>query len=112
MLDDRLVHPIIEHPHKYEIVRLDYQCDRENPRDNYLDLSLRRDGVTRRLRFLRPQRLIIEEGFPAPTGGMEIFDIRHQQWDDIRVEVSDFEASHGAITSYAADVIDLDEVES
>lgn len=104
---DSPIHPIIDRPGQYKIVRLDFNRDLNDARNSYLDLSLHRDGVTRRLRFLRPQRLVIEEGFPAATHGMIILDIRHRQWDDLRVEVADYEASRGAITFCAADVIEL-----
>lgn len=102
------VHPIIEHPHEYEIARFDYHNDLEDSRNSFIDLTLRRGATQRRLRFLRPQRLVIDEGFPAPTHGMLILDIRNRQWEDLRVEVADFEASHGSIKFCAADVVDLD----
>ena len=102
------VHSVIERPHEYAIVRFDYHNDPEDYRDSYIDITLRRNKETRRLRFLCPQSLKIEEGFPQPTHGMIILDIRNRQWDGITVEVADFEASHGAIKFYAADVVDLD----
>lgn len=105
---DSPVHPIVERPHEFDIVRLDYHNDPNDSRNSFLDLTLKRDATVRRLRFLRPQRLVIEEGFPASTRGMIILDIQHRQWDDLRVEVADFESSHGSITFCAAQVIDLD----
>ena len=106
--DDRPIHPIIDSPHEYEIVRLDYHIDPDDSHNSFLDLVLRRGASTRRLRFFRPQRLVIEEGFPSSTHGMIILDIRDKQWDDLQVEVADFEASLGSITFCAAEVIDLD----
>jgi len=102
------IHPIIDRPHEYKISRFDYHNDLDEPRNSFIDLTLRRDDSERRLRFLRPQRLVIDEGFPSPTGGMIILDIRDRQWEDLRVEVADYEASHGSVTFCAADVIDLD----
>jgi hypothetical protein len=34
--------------------------------------------------------------------------VQDRQWEDLKVEVADFEASHGSVTFCAADVIDLD----
>lgn len=106
--DGSPIHPIIHRPHEYEIVRLDYHHDLNYRLGSFLDLTLSRGGVTRRLRFFQPQRLVIEEGFPSSTHGMVILDISHRQWDGLRVEVADFEASCGSITFCAAKVIDLD----
>ncbi len=102
------IHPIIDSPHEYEIVRFDLHNDPLDSRNSYLDLVLQRQHTIRRLRFLRPQRIMIEEGFPAATHGMIILDIRDRQLDDLRVEVADFEASRGSIQFVAADVTDLD----
>ncbi len=107
---DSPIHPIIEHPHQFEIVRLDYCCGGESRLGTHLDLTLKRAETVRRLRFLMPRRLKVEEGFPQSTGGMVILDIRHRQWEGLGVEVADFEASHGSVTFVAADVVDLDEL--
>jgi hypothetical protein len=101
-------HPIIDRPHEYEIVRFDFHNDPRDGRNSYLDMTLQKETVVRRLRFFRPRRLVVEDGFPAHTHGMMILDIRERQLDDLRVEVADFEASHGRVTFFAADVIDLD----
>ena len=42
-----------------------------------------------------------------PTRGMIILDVRHWQWEDIGVQVADFEASHGSVTFYAAEVMEV-----
>lgn len=108
-IDESRPHKIIDRPHEYRVIRLDLQIDHNHRENTFLDLTLLRKDVVRRLRFLRPTNLIIDEGFPEPTNGMQILDIRHKQWDDVKVQVTDFEgASHGAITFLAADVIDLD----
>ena len=49
-------------------VRLDYHNDPDNLRNSFLDLTLRRRSIVRLLRFLRPQRLVIGEGFPTASG--------------------------------------------
>ncbi|MGC4002577.1 MAG: hypothetical protein QM811_05300 [Pirellulales bacterium] len=95
MWGDSPIHPILDRPHEYEILRFDYHNDPRDHCTSYLDLTLSRQSTIRRLRFLRPQRLVIEEGFPATTNGMIILDIRHRQWENLKVEVADFEASQG-----------------
>ncbi|HTN74006.1 MAG TPA: hypothetical protein VL096_02120 [Pirellulaceae bacterium] len=107
-LNDSPNHPIIDRPHEYQIIRLDYHNDIADWRLSFLDLTLQRETTIRRLRFLRPQRLVIEEGFPVSTHGMQILDIRHRQWDGLSVEVINDEPISGAITFCAAEVIDLD----
>ena len=76
--------------------------------DSYIDLHLSRGNEMRRLRFLRPRSLRIDEGFPEPTHGMMILVVSSKGWEDVKVEVGDFEASHGSVCFYAADVFDLD----
>ncbi len=101
------VHPIISHPHEYRIVGLCYEVNWESPEESFLDLRLEKNGLIRNLRFWGPKNLKIEEGFPRPTGGMQILDVSSRQLEGVAVEVSDFEASWGAITFMARSVIDL-----
>ena len=101
------VHPILASPHEFDVVRFDLHHDPENPRSNYLDLWLKRGEELRRLRFRQPSSIKIEEGFPLRTGGMIILDVRHWGWENVGVAVADFEASQGAFTFYAKDVIEL-----
>ena len=101
-------HSIIEHPYQYQIVEMVYHVDLKDRLNSYIDLTLVKDSTIRHLRFWGPQNLQIEEGFPRPTHGMKILDIRKRQWENLGVAVLDFEASHGAITFWAKDVIDLD----
>ncbi len=100
-------HPIIERPYEYAIADLRYHMGLDGS-EPFLDLTLVRGDTTRRLRFLAPQNLCIDRGFPAPTGGMVILDVRGRRLDRLKVEVADWEASHGGITFYARDVVDLD----
>ncbi|HKE56881.1 MAG TPA: hypothetical protein VKB46_09275 [Pyrinomonadaceae bacterium] len=67
--------------------------------------------MVRRLRFVGPQNLKIETGFPQATGGMCILDIRNRQWDGLTIEVADFEATSGAVIFVARNVIDLESEE-
>jgi hypothetical protein len=101
-------HPIVERPFEYDIVMLCYHNNVEDPRNSYLDMTLRRGTASRRLRFLQPRDLQIEKGFPLPTRGMCILDVRHRQLEDISVRVADFEASPGSVTFWAREVKDLD----
>lgn len=104
--------PIIEKPWLYSIAEFRYHVGLDGS-EPYIDLTLQRDSVTRRLRFRFPQNLQIEEGcFPAPTGGMKILDVRKGQLDGIGVHVSDFEGTRGAITFWAREVADLDSMEA
>ena len=100
-------HPIIERPYQYQIIEMVYHVDLEDRLDSYIDLTLVKVSSTRRLRFLGPQGLEIEKGFPSPTHGMKILDISKRQWQDLGVAVLDFENSHGAITFWAKDVITI-----
>ena len=101
-------HPIIEKLWEYQIVDFHYHYDQEDWTKSYVDMSLAKSSITRRLRFWSPRGLKIEHGFPMPTGGMEIQDVRHRQMQDIGVHVGDFEASSGAVTFWATDVEELD----
>jgi hypothetical protein len=56
--------------------------------------------------------LEIEKGFPGPTAGMEILDVRKRQMGGIGVRVGDIEASFGSITFWAREVEDLDKPEA
>ncbi|WP_168564971.1 hypothetical protein [Crateriforma spongiae] len=100
-------HSILAHAGDYRIVELHYKCA-SSEQEAHLDLHLSRGSEVRRLRFLRPQQLVIEEGFPEPTHGMMIIDASGDGLDGLGVRVIDIEASHGAITFWAKDVIDLD----
>lgn len=99
-------HPIIDKPWQYKIISFYYECSSENYLEHYIELVMKKGNDVKKLKFLAPTQLKIEEGFPMPTGGMEILDIHDRGWENINIEVSDFEASQGAITFFAKDVID------
>lgn len=100
-------HPIIERPFRYQIGALHYHVGLDGA-EPYLDLDLHHGGVDRRLRFWSPRQLVIEDGFPNPTHGMAILDVRGRRLDGLRVWVTDFEASWGKISFWARDVVDRD----
>ena len=101
-------HSIIKDAWKYEIVSFHYVNNLDDKRESYIDMTLRKDNVIRRLRFNGPQNLKIEPGFPEPTRGMIILDVKDRQLEDLKVEVFDYENSSGSVTFLAREVIDLD----
>jgi hypothetical protein len=107
--EDNPVHLIVDKPWQFDIVRFDLHHDPGDRRTDYLDLWLRWGSEVRRLRFTQPSSIKIEPGFPQPTRGMIILDVRHWGWEDVGVWVADFEASHGSVTFYAKDVVALDD---
>lgn len=104
-----ILHPLLPDAHTYRITALNYDCSSKNFLQHTLDLSLEKDGMTRRLRFLAPQNLVIEQGFPLPTHGMQILDIRSRHLEQIKIEVRDMESNHGAVTFQALELVDLDQ---
>lgn len=97
-------HPILRHPHQYDICEFHYHIDRENPGDSFIDMTLQKDTETVVLRFWQPVDLKIDEGFPQKTGGMVFYDLSGDGLENIRIKVADEEASHGAVTFFARDV--------
>jgi hypothetical protein len=105
-MDDEPNHPIIDEPWTYEIERIDW---RPSPvtADSVIDLTFRKGEARRRLRFLSPTSVKVDEGFCGQCFGLAIRDIRGRGWDRVRIEVVNFEQDAG-ITFYAAAVVDLD----
>lgn len=100
-------HPIIERPFEYRVTEFSFHRTLDGSTESYVDLTLQRADTIRRLRFLSPQSISIEDGFPEGCG-MFISDVRHRGLDRLGVRVDDFEASSGAIRFWARTVIDLD----
>lgn len=105
-------HPIIVRPHEFNIVGFYFHVEPENPLKSYIDMTLKKGSIVRRLRFYGPRDLAIEKGFPMPTRGLEILDVSARQMSDINVRVTDFEASPGSVTFWAKNVVDLDEMQN
>lgn len=101
-------HPIVERPSQYAVGALHYHVGLDG-REPFLDLDLHRGKEVRRLRFWSPQQLEIEDGFPRPTHGMTILDVRNRGLDGLTVWVTDFEGTSGSIRFWARDVVDRDE---
>ena len=93
-------------PFEYSIVSFHFERDLEDWRSSYFDLTLRKDDIVRRLRFLSPSNIRIADVWN--NGGMVILDISARQLDSLNVEVANFENATGSIELYARDVIDLD----
>jgi len=102
-------HPIIKDPWTYHITDFHYHLDQDSWEGAYIDMTLVKEAIVRRLRFWRPVDLEIENGFPVPTSGMVILDVRSRQMEGIGIHVADVEASYGKVTFWAYDVEDLDD---
>ncbi len=100
-------HPILARPWEFVITEMHYRTGMDGSA-SYLDLTFVRGEDTRRLRFIEPRDVRIEAGFPNPTHGLCILDVRDRQLERLRVEVSDFETSHGSIRFFAYDVVERD----
>lgn len=98
------LHPILQAPHTYELADFRYHVDKNDPAQSFIDMTLVKDADAVTLRFWQPVNLKIEAGFPCPTGGMVFYDVSADCLENIGVEVSDFEASLGAITFSAKSV--------
>jgi hypothetical protein len=98
------LHPILYRPHEYEISDFRFFIDRENPEKSFIQMTLEKGVESVTLRFWQPINLKIEEGFPMATGGMVFYDRSEDWWENVSVEVADFESTPGAITFYARSV--------
>ncbi|MAX55770.1 MAG: hypothetical protein CL537_09725 [Alcanivoracaceae bacterium] len=105
---DRIYHPIIDSPHLFDIEYFSYKFVESNNSDSYVDLHLKKDGKTTKLRFWGPQDLEIEKGFPWATGGMFIEDITSHGLEALNIYVGDFESNGGSITFWAKSVEKVD----
>jgi hypothetical protein len=105
-------HPIVDRPWEYDVVGFNYQLSPPDCDEPYIDLTLRKGTLVRRLRFLSPRNLKIDEGFPFFSHGMVILDVSARQLDELNVWVHDFEASPGGVTFWARTVVDLDQLET
>jgi len=68
-----------------------FNYQRPDDGEPYIDLTLRKDSVVRRLRFFAPREIEIEPGFPA-CSGLQIKDVSANQLAGLRVRVSDFKS--------------------
>jgi len=110
MRADEPLHPILPRPWTYDLERIDW---RPSPlmAETFIDLTFRKGDEVRRLRFVSPSNVRVDEGFCGQCSGLAIHDVRSRGWDGITVEVCNFEQDPG-ITFLAASVVDLDAAES
>jgi hypothetical protein len=106
MRDDEPLHPILSAPWTYHLERIDWWPSPLMAK-TFIDLTFRKGDEVRRLRFLSPRNVHVDEGFCGQCHGLAIHDIRSRGWDGIAVEVINFEQNPG-ITFLAAGVVDLD----
>lgn len=100
-------HTIIERPWEFRIVKFEYNSQSDEPDEHHIELWLQKGSQLKKLKFSFPTQLKIEEGFPAPTSGMIIFDVSNLQMENINVQVSDFESSWGTVSFYAKSVEEI-----
>lgn len=103
-------HPILADAWDYRIVGLCFYRTLDGSEESYLDLTVQKGAVVRRLRFFNPQDIRIEEGFPQSCG-LSVIDVRARGMEGVRVQVTDFEAHGGGVRFWARDVTDLDKTD-
>jgi hypothetical protein len=95
-------HSILPRAWEHEVVGINLQLLADPP---FLDLTLRRAGVLKTLRFARPH----EVAFVQPPGGhhgLVIADVSARGLEGIRVRVYDFEPEN-ALSFWASDVVEV-----
>ena len=101
-------HPILPAAWKYEIIGFHFVRSIDECAEAFIDLTLRREADVKRLRFLAPQDVEIEKGFPRHTHGLVIRDVSARQLEGINVLVDNAENSPGGVRFWARAVIDLE----
>jgi hypothetical protein len=99
-------HPILEKGFEYEIVGFNFQKDIKNEIEPYIDITLQKNEKIRRLRFLSPINIKVENGFHMDYG-FQIID-SSDKFLDHKIEVENFET--GSIYFRARKVVDLDKI--
>ncbi|MCK5944792.1 MAG: hypothetical protein KAI24_22580 [Planctomycetes bacterium] len=102
-------HSILPGAFRYDLERIDWH-PRFTLGEGFIDLVFRRGDERRRLRFMDPSQVQIDQGFNGQCSGMVINDISRRGWEGVRIEVVNFEQDPG-ITFYASGVVDLDRQE-
>ena len=100
-------HPILERSWEYEVFTFSFYQWANDVAEPFIDLTLKRGAELRHFRFLSPQALEIEKGFPRKTGGFCIFDASARGLEGLNVRVDDVEGSWGAIRFWAREVIEI-----
>lgn len=103
--DDSPDHPIIDTPFTWELIEFVFRSsDNTGP---YIDLVLKRETVTRRLRFFSPEGFELNCLRQPNCFGMRILDISNRQLEGLKVRVTNFEHIDGAPRFWAAKVIEI-----
>lgn len=96
-------HPILPHACLWDLIEFTYHCQPNDHQGSYIDLTFSREGVVRKLRFLRPQNVELSDG-RLKSSGMLILDISRRQLEGLNVRVITFERPYGVPTFWAYDV--------
>lgn len=78
-----------------ELVDLHYHIDSNTWKNSYIELTARKGGKSRHLRFGGVSELQIDKGFSGSLAGMIVADISDRQWDSARIEVRNLEQDPG-----------------
>lgn len=103
-------HPVLKNPWEYEIVGFSYRRDMQATQESTLELTLAKDGITKKLRFTDPRDIKVEPPFPNVGGPSDIYiaDISERGWEGIAIEVGGVEQD-ARISFCARDVFKIDE---
>ena len=103
------VHPILHEPWRWELLEFTYRRNRTDWHESYVDMVFYRDGKERRLRFFAPQDVELSRG-TLSNSGLCILDVSARQLDGLRVRVISLEMSYGTPSFWAAEVIEIREM--
>jgi len=84
----------------FRLVDFRYHIDDSSWENNFIEIIATDSSKIRHLKFYRPYKLLIEEGFSGCLAGMEVIDISERQWFYAQIEVRNFEQDPG-ITFFA-----------
>lgn len=101
-------HSILNRPFEFRVTGFNFQDDLYDPDEAFIILTLQRESEVKKLKFWRPADIYIEKGFPMQTGGLCILDVSDRHWENINIEVSDFESVAGGVYFYSKSVELLD----
>lgn len=99
-VDDPL-HPILDTPLDYDIVQLLLRCG--DVAEPFIDFTLARASVRRRLRFIGPRVLQVDKAFEEFPRGLEIRDISARAIGGLNVHV---QGAQGALSFWAKMVLE------
>lgn len=98
-------HPILQGGTAYAVVAVSPDPDERDP-DAFLDVTLRRNELQRRLRFVRPAQVHVDrEALARGPVGLRVLAPPHPELDGLRVLAVDAEGGH--LMLWAEDVVEL-----